>query len=72
MLTPHTKTLTLELDWNICNIPYQVFEQDFKGWGVPHFYLKGRFNKVELTLDISMSSLEQDLPSEAMKNAVWE
>ena len=30
--------------------PLPGFEQDFKGWGVPHFYLKGRFNKVELTL----------------------
>jgi len=30
--------------------PLPGFEQDFKGWGIPHFYLKGRFNKVELTL----------------------
>ena len=30
MLTPHTKTLTLELDWNICNIPYQVLNQTLR------------------------------------------
>lgn len=52
--------------------PLPGFEQDFKGWGVPHFYLKVDSIKLSLHWDISMSSLEQDLPSEAMKNAAWE
>jgi len=31
--------------------PLPGFETDFKGWGVPHFYVKGRIeDKVELTL----------------------
>ena len=29
--------------------PLPGFENDFKGWGVPHFWVKGKFNKVELT-----------------------
>lgn len=30
--------------------PMPGFENDFKGWGVPHFYLKGKGKNVELTL----------------------
>ena len=30
--------------------PLPGFENDFKGWGVPHFWVKGKFNKVELTV----------------------
>ena len=30
--------------------PLPGFEPDFKGWGVPHFYVKGHYNNVELTL----------------------
>ena len=30
--------------------PLPGFETDFKGWGVPHFYVKGHYNNVELTL----------------------
>lgn len=26
------------------------FENDFKGWGVPYFYVKGKLKNVELTL----------------------
>ena len=29
--------------------PLPGFENDFKGWGVPNFYVKGKFNKVEVT-----------------------
>ena len=29
--------------------PLPGFENDFKGWGVPHFWVKGRVGKVELT-----------------------
>ena len=29
--------------------PLPGFEKDFKGWGVPHAYLKGHFEKLELT-----------------------
>ena len=29
--------------------PLPGFENDFKGWGVPHFWVKGKLNKVELT-----------------------
>lgn len=29
--------------------PLPGFEKDFKGWGVPHFWVKGKLNKVELT-----------------------
>ena len=29
--------------------PLPGFEKDFEGWGVPHFWLKGKFGKVELT-----------------------
>lgn len=30
--------------------PMPGFERDFKGWGVPHFYVKGRYKGAELTL----------------------
>ena len=30
--------------------PLPVFENDFKGWGVPHFYAKGRLSWAELTV----------------------
>lgn len=30
--------------------PLPGFEKDFKGWGVPNFWAKGKFNRVELTL----------------------
>ena len=29
--------------------PLPGFENDFKGWGVPHAYVKGHFEKIELT-----------------------
>ena len=29
--------------------PLPGFENDFKGWGVPHFWVKGKLNKAELT-----------------------
>ena len=29
--------------------PLPGFENDFKGWGLPHFWVKGQFDKVELT-----------------------
>ena len=29
--------------------PLPGFEKDFKGWGVPHFYVKGRLGMAELT-----------------------
>lgn len=29
--------------------PLPGFEKDFEGWGVPHFWVKGKFGKVELT-----------------------
>lgn len=29
--------------------PLPGFEPDFKGWGVPHFYVKGKFKGMELT-----------------------
>lgn len=29
--------------------PLPGFENDFKGWGVPHAYIKGHFEKLELT-----------------------
>ena len=29
--------------------PLPGFEKDFEGWGVPHFWLKGKFGKAELT-----------------------
>ena len=30
--------------------PLPGFEPDFKGWGVPHFYVKGHYKNVELTV----------------------
>lgn len=30
--------------------PLPGFESDFKGWGVPHLYVKGKLGKVEVTL----------------------
>ena len=30
--------------------PLPGFEKDFKGWGLPNFWAKGKFNRVELTL----------------------
>lgn len=30
--------------------PLPGFESDFKGWGVPYFHLKGRYQTAELTL----------------------
>ena len=30
--------------------PLPGFEKDFKGWGVPNFWVKGRYNGIELTL----------------------
>ena len=29
--------------------PLPGFENDFKGWGIPHFWVKGKLNSVELT-----------------------
>ena len=29
--------------------PLPGYEKDFKGWGVPHFYVKGRYGMAELT-----------------------
>ncbi len=29
--------------------PLPGFEKDFKGWGVPYFYIKGKYKNVELT-----------------------
>ncbi|MBQ6225736.1 MAG: hypothetical protein IJJ73_05470 [Bacteroidaceae bacterium] len=29
--------------------PLPGYEKDFEGWGVPHFWMKGKFGKVELT-----------------------
>ena len=29
--------------------PLPGFEKDFKGWGVPYYYIKGRYKNVELT-----------------------
>ena len=29
--------------------PLPGFEKDFEGWGVPHFWVKGKLGKVELT-----------------------
>ena len=36
--------------WNICPHPLPGYEHDFKGWGVPYAYLKGRYKNAELTL----------------------
>ena len=30
--------------------PLPGFEKDFKGWGVPHFWVKGRYKNTELTV----------------------
>ena len=30
--------------------PLPGFEKDFKGWGLPNFWAKGKFNRVEVTL----------------------
>jgi hypothetical protein len=30
--------------------PLPGYESDFKGWGVPHFYVKGHYKNVELTV----------------------
>ena len=30
--------------------PLPGYENDFKGWGIPNFYLKGRYKNAELTL----------------------
>lgn len=30
--------------------PLPGFEKDFKGWGLPHFWVKGRYKNIELTL----------------------
>ena len=30
--------------------PLPGFEKDFKGWGLPNFWVKGKLNRVELTL----------------------
>ena len=30
--------------------PLPGYEPDFKGWGVPHFYVKGHYKNVELTV----------------------
>ena len=30
--------------------PLPGFEKDFKGWGLPHFWVKGRYKNTELTL----------------------
>ena len=30
--------------------PLPGFEKDYKGYGVPYFYLKGKFEKLEITL----------------------
>ncbi|MBR1547166.1 MAG: hypothetical protein IJ637_00360, partial [Prevotella sp.] len=30
--------------------PLPGFETDYRGWGIPHFYVKGRYRSVELTV----------------------
>ena len=30
--------------------PLPGFENDFKGWGIPYFYVKGKLKNIELTL----------------------
>ena len=30
--------------------PLPGFENDFKGWGIPHFYVTGKLERAELTL----------------------
>ena len=50
--------------------PLPGYESDFKGWGVPYAYLKGRYKNAELTLGSFYEQLALVLFSVRMKNVV--
>lgn len=46
----YSKYIDAGLRFEYLQHPLPGFEPDYKGWGVPNIYVKGRFNKFELTL----------------------
>ena len=48
--------------------PLPGYENDFKGWGIPNFYLKGRYKNAELTLGTYYEQSGLDLSSVLTKN----
>ena len=46
----NSKFLETGLRFEYMNQPLPGFEPDFKGWGLPHFYVKGNYKRAELTL----------------------
>lgn len=45
-----SKYVDAGLRFEFTQFPLPGFENDFKGWGIPNFYVKGKFKGVELTL----------------------
>ncbi len=44
-----SKNVDAGLRFEFLKHPLPGFEKDFKGWGVPNFYVKGKFEKFEIT-----------------------
>ena len=44
-----SKNIDAGLRFEFLKHPLPGFENDFKGWGVPYFYIKGKFEKLEIT-----------------------
>lgn len=49
--------------------PLPGFEPDFKGWGIPNFFAKGKYKGLELTPATSTNSSDQDSYSAPTKSA---
>lgn len=49
-LSLHNKYFQAGTRFEFLEYPLPGFEKDFKGWGVPYFYLKGNYKWAELTL----------------------
>lgn len=46
----YSKYIDAGLRFEYLQHPLPGFEPDYKGWGVPNIYVKGKFNKIEVTL----------------------
>ena len=49
-LNANSKYVDAGLRFEYLDHPLPGFENDFKGWGVPYFYIKGKLKNAELTL----------------------
>ena len=49
-LNPGSKFVDAGARFEFLKYPLPGYEPNFKGWGVPHFYVKGHYKNVELTV----------------------